>query len=812
MRTEESSFNVWLKQRRRAIDLTQEDLSECVGCSTTTIQKIELGQRRPSKQMALRLAECLSVPMEEHEAFLSFARGGVEAEARTFSKLHEPALPSMARLHSRVERAPHITPHNLTLSLTRLLGREDTVASAIRYLLKDGLRLLTFTGAPGIGKTRLSRQTALDSLPYFQEVTFVELAPVTDPTLVPSAIAATLELVGESSALIQQSLKQYVGDKKMLLVLDNFEQVLDAAPLLVDLLSTCPNLKVLVTSREALHVPGEQQFPVPPLDLPDPQRLPDLDTLSQYAAVALFLERAMAADPGFALTDANAREVCEVCARLEGIPLAIELAAARVTLLSTAEMAARLDKQLSLLTGPGRYARSERGLHLPPRQQTMRAAIGWSYQLLEPDERRLLLRLGVFVGGWTLEAAEAVCGPDAGDGMQSLLEKNLLKRPNANAVGVERERRFTMLESIREYALEQLEEGGELMDARRSHNMYFLDLVERAEPHFMGESQVEWFQRLEREHDNLLAALAWTIANDKDAALRFGGSLRSFWHDRYLAEGRRWVEGVFAGYPDEGSASITRVKALMTAAMVLRKTREYEQAKRMYEECVSIYRALGDRNGTANALRLLGHLAFETNLPGDKELATRYLEESLSIYRATGYSRGLGNILNSLGEAARAERDYPKAIALFEESMAITREMSDAYSIAVVANNLGFVLYSDGQLERARLLMSEAVRLLHAAASAFNTSGSLFGMAGIIRGEGDPRRAAIVIGAADTLAATGGTIYDPNEQRDREEIEAAVMSDLSEEEWQRALEQGRKMGFDEAVSFALGDASGNASV
>jgi predicted ATPase/transcriptional regulator with XRE-family HTH domain len=532
MRTEESSFNAWIKRRRRILDLTQEDLSQCVGCSTTTIQKIELGERRPSKQMALRLAECLRLPGDEHEQFVSFARG--EQSAGGLS-LNERALSIPPQHPGSVGTPPaqsgHSNPSNLPAPLTHLLGRAESVAAACDYLRREDIRLLTLTGAPGIGKTRLSLQVAVDLLPHFRDgVFFVELAPVTDPSLVASTIATALGLTESGIQSIQNDLKRFLTSKRMLLVLDNFEQVLDAAPIVIDLLSNCPSLKVLVTSREALHVPGEQQFPLSPLDLPDLARMPDVEALPGYPAIALFLERARSADPTFPLNRQNALDVTTVCTRLDGLPLAIELVAARVTLLSMAEIAARLDKQLNLLASPARYRQSSHFQHLPARQQTMRSAIEWSYRLLEAEEQQLLSRLGVFVGGWTLEAAEAICGPDAADGIESLLQKSLLRRINDNQSVKVREYRFTMLESIREYALEGLEASGEAEELRRRHALYFLDLAERAEPHLTGEDQAEWFQCLVREHSNIVAAMSWSLARgEEDIALRFGGARSADW-------------------------------------------------------------------------------------------------------------------------------------------------------------------------------------------------------------------------------------------------------------------------------------------
>ncbi len=657
MGAEESSFNVWVKQRRRALDLTQEDLAECVGCSRATIQKIEEGERRPSRQVALRLAHCLRLPSDEQEAFVQFARGAPGGGGRSPGEdttsapaqpepLPAPALPD------------HPNPNNLPAPLTLLLGRGAAIAAACDYLLTEGIRLLTFTGELGIGKTRLSLQVAADLLPHFRDgIFFVQLAPVRDPSLVASTIATTLGLPQSGSGSIGNDLKRFLTGKSMLLVLDNFEQVLDAAPVVIELLGSCPSLKVLVTSREALHVPGEQQLPVPPLALPDLARLPSVQTLLRYPAIALFLERAQAVDPAFRLSEENALDVTTICTRLDGLPLAIELAAARVRLLSTAEMSARLDNQLSLLTGPTRYQ------HLPARQQTIRAAIEWSYQLLEAGEQQLLFRLGVFVGGWTLEAAEAVCGRGASEGIESLLGKSLLKRADGSG-DARREHRFTMLKSIREYALEKLGEaevdegdGGEAEEVHRRHALYFLEFAERAEPHLTGEEQAEWFQRLEREHGNLRAAMAWSLAQggaEEDIALRFGGALVIFWYNRYPAEGRWWLEGAMKDVAREPSLALP---GLCTARLLaLRKTRQYPQARAMIEESLRMYRELGDGIGIAISQSTSCRPHEEVALPEDKELAEKLYEESLECFRAIGDQAGIAKVLGSIGGGAHRGR------------------------------------------------------------------------------------------------------------------------------------------------------------
>ncbi len=811
MGIEDISFNVWLKQRRRALDLTQEDLAERVGCSTITIHKIEVGQRRPSKQVAQRLAECLKIPPEEHEEFISFARGeSSELGPVPDESANGHGSQTGTSLPSTSEHMPRLPSSNLPSLLRPLFGREKDVAAACDYLLRDDVHLLTMTGAPGIGKTSLALQVAANLVGHFSDgVYFSELAPISDPAAVASAIAATIGLAESGGQTVQDSLKHFLAGKTVLLVLDNFEQVLDAAPLVVDILNASAHLKILVTSREALHVMGEQQLPLAPLELPNPVRMPAVATLPSYPAIALFLERARAVDPSFSLNERNASDITTVCTRLDGLPLAIELAAARVSLFSVADMAARLDKQLSLLANPARHRHFA---HLPARQQTMRAAIDWSYELLELHERRLLSQLSVFVGGFTLEAAEAVCGPDATDGIESLLGKSLLKRTIVSDETRGQERRFTMLELIGEYALEGLGESDEAEDIRRKHAAYFLSLVERAEPHLRGQEQTDWVGRLESEHSNTVAALAWSLARgEEDIALRFGGALRPFWIDHYPREGRWWLgripERSLVG--DTLKPTLVRARALHAALSVLWRTREYPLCRVMAEECLRVYRALNNEQGIVRALRVVAHLIHEMNLPGDRELAWALLDESLERSRAIGDNEGMTVALSSMGEAARSERDYPRAIDFFEKCLALNREVGNKRGVAVEAMSLAFVLYHCREYERAKELLSEALHLFRELASPYPFATGLFVWAGIERAEGNARKAARLIGAGNALAAFGGTLFDPNDQRDREEIEAAVRADLDAQVWQDAQESGRPMGMDVALGFALGISGAN---
>src|SRR5215208_3132793 len=519
-----------------------------------------------------------------------------------------PSFPPLKTLDARL--------NNLPSQPTPLVGREREVAGVCRLLRGGGVRLLTLTGPGGMGKTRLALQVAADLVDEFEDgVFFVPLAPISDPDLVVPTVARTLDITETSGRTPEEALKDYLRNKEMLLVLDNFEQVVEAAPLVGELLSACPALKVLATSRTVLRIYGEQEFTVPPLELPDPSHPQPLERLTQYEAVRLFVERAQAAKADFSVTNENALAVAKICAHLDGLPLAIELAAVRIKLLPPQAILVRLGNRLKLLTGGAR--------DLPERQRTLRATIEWSHELLDEGEKILFARLAVFAGGCTLEAMEAVCDAerdlpldDAIEGASSLLEKSLLRQEEGSE---ESEPRFSMMETIREYAQERLEESEAAEEIRRLHAEFYLALAEEAESRLRGPEVVTSLGRLETEHDNMRAALSWSLeSGESELGLRLGVALLWFWSARgYWSEGARWLEEALA----KGGAAqpATRAGALFSLGIVLGRQSDFGRAEACYEEALALYEELGDQRRAAESI---AHMAWMVAFQGDAGRAT----------------------------------------------------------------------------------------------------------------------------------------------------------------------------------------------
>jgi predicted ATPase len=629
----------------------------------------------------------------------------------------EPYLRRASNSRSRVEpnaalpssRTGSVRSHNLPAQVTPLFGRDRDVEAVRALLQREGTRLLTITGPGGIGKTRLAVESAAGLLAeYTDGVFFVALAPIRDPTLVVSTIAQTLGVREASGRPVSEALEEHLRPKQLLLLVDNFEQVTAAGPQLSGLLSAAPRLKLLVTSRVALRLHGEQEYLVPPLSLPDLKRLPPVELLSKCAAVEMFIQRALGVKPQFRLTNENAAAVAQICHRLDGLPLAIELAAAWIRLLPPQELLSRLGGASVSAAGLERYPASSLRLlvagarDLPDRLQTLRATIAWSYNLLDEDVKGLFRRLSLFVGGFTLEAALAIGCTESTDefnllnGIESLLTHNLIREQD----GVGGEPRFTMLEMIREYGQEELAACGEAADRRRAHAQFVLALAEAAELHDAHAERGIWLDRLEAEHDNLRAALAWSAGHDEtETGLRLAGALLSLWWVRgHLSEGRAWIDRLLALQGVDARTAV-RAKALNTAGILARRQGDLAVARQFLGESLAIGRELGDRWHVG---ALLAEIGYVTLCEGDRKSAEALLKESLKVNREVDNKPEVAGALGNLGHIARLQGDWDTARALYAEGLSIRKRLRDQHGIARSFQNLALLALDQGDYGTAR--------------------------------------------------------------------------------------------------------------
>jgi len=590
---------------------------------------------------------------------------------------------------------------NIPTPLTPLVGREQEVETACMLLQRPEVRLLTFTGTGGIGKTRLSLQVATELRYDFPDgIFFISLASVAEPDLVVLVIAQTLGLgvAGERPLFVR--LQEFLAEKRVLLLLDNFEQVLPAALYIVGLLTNCRQAKALVTSRSVLQVRGEHEFPVPPLVLPDAKQRESVEQVMQYPSVTLFIQRAMAIKPTFQLNDANIYIIAKLCIRLEGLPLAIELAAAHIKLLPPLTLLTRLEHRLQLLTGGAQ--------DLPKRQQTLRNTIQWSYELLSPDEQRLFRSISIFTGGCTLEAIEMLLNRtqltiQVLDGVAALMNKSLLlQSEQANG-----EPRLYMLETLREYGLECLVENGELETLHRIHVEYMLALAEQAELHLSGSEQALWLERLDREHDNLREALRWlTEQGEHELLLRLSTALYWFWSVRgHLGEGRQWLGRALLG--SEHVSKAVRAKALNAAGALAYNEDEHEQGELLCGESLMLYRELGNAHGCAVSLYWLGQAACWTK--HDYALATTHAEEALQLFEQVQETSGIADAILLLAFIAMNQGIYTEAIKRLEMGLALFQKSDDLWGVCYTLHYLGRVHFSIGDYEKAKLLLHECL-------------------------------------------------------------------------------------------------------
>ncbi len=821
-------FGAVLRRFRESAGLSQHALAERAYMSERAIRYLENGTSRPYPDTLRRLADALALTAEQRAML-------VEMIPSARASAPEPGEQPGAQL-----RALPIPP-------TPLIGRAHAVAAVTALLHAPAVRLVTLTGPGGTGKTRLALAVAATLGDAFSsEIAFVPLAALTDPELVLPAIAAALRVKVGAGESPMEAVRAAVRDRRLLLVLDNCEQIAAAGSEIADLLAACPQLAVLATSRAVLHLRGELVFAVPPLALPDLDRVPPppLDLLADCDAIRLFVARAREIHSDFRLTIANAEAVAGICQRLDGLPLAIELAAARTRALTPQALLERLGKRLDVLTGGAR--------DLPERQRTLRAAIDWSHSLLARDEQILFRRLAVFAGGCTLDEAAAICDPSAEDahvsarlsrmtgdlldGIEALVGQSLVRRID----GADGEPRYGMLETIREYASERLAESGEATAMRERFVLHYLALSESAAMHLRGPEQVGWLTLLEREHDNLRSALGSALdAGMTERAMRIASALAWFWrtHGHYR-EGRHWVAATLA--QGEGVATPIRARALDASVTLALFHGDYPAARHAAAQGLAIYAELGDQQGIA---KLLGNLGVIASHQGEYRAARRYYEQALALHRDLGNQRGIAGCLTNLGLEALYEGEYDMAWQLLQQSLAISRALDERLSIAMCLNNLGLVMLTQGDVVASQRFFEQslaihrelghqrgianllnnlgraafdqgnyaAARPYHAQSLAIRRklgdmseiAESIDAWAALATKDGDVVRAARLFGFASGLRQRQGSPGPPPYRRLLEGQIAEAKMQLASSPWAEAWESGRAMREEEAITFAL---------
>lgn len=758
---DELTFGPWLKQRRRVLALTQATVAERAACSLSTLRKLEAEELVPSKELAQALAVALAVPVAEQAAFITFARSE--------QRIHSAAAfgnGSSQMLASSVQPLPPLTvaapqppasapapPSRLPTPITALIGRTAEIEQGCALLRDPAVRLITLSGPPGTGKTRLGLAIAAAVQPFFRDgVYFAPLAALTDPALVADSLVDLLGITPTRAPSAVAALGEFLRAKELLLVLDNFEQLIAGAPLVVDLLQRAAGLKLLVTSRTLLKVYGEHEFPVSPLAVPRPGELAAGADLTHYAALDLFVQRAQAVQPTLEFTPGNAPLIAQICAALDGLPLAIEMAAARCKLYPLPILVQQLQQRLTVLTSSVR--------NLPPRQQTLRATLAWSYQLLTPAEQHLLNHLAVFVGGCTGEAIATVMGSGAAVelGLQALVDHSLL----GYEISAEGSTRYTLLETVREYGAEQLTISVHHLPAHQAHAAYFRRLAGEFASTLDENNRRDWLDQLEIEHANLRAALTWCAEHDPEAGLQLAGALHSFWHLRgHLQESHQWFQRFLKQTAPGGQLALRarasqlagisalRLSHTAEAAQLLQSSltlyqeladpagvvevllqlgnlaayqNDYSTAQALYQQALALNQPLGDQHREAQLCSYLGTIAKDQ---GDFASAAHYYQRCRLLFQQLGKRIGLATALNDLSDLAYWQADFAQAAHFAAESLAIHRQVDNKLSIAYALTSLGSAWLQQGKLSAAAPLFAESRALFQ---SIGDKNGTVIGL------------------------------------------------------------------------------------
>ncbi len=777
---ERGDFGPAIEALRRVV--TEEPLREEAHLGLMRLHALSGGRREALKQYD-RLKKSLARELAAEPDPIS---------RHLYEEIHAGRFPLPTDSHP--EKPPDAGLHNLPAARTSFIGREHELVEVKRELAMT--RLLTLTGAGGSGKTRLALEVGKDLVGAYPDgVWLVELAPLSEGELVPQSVATVLGVRERPAQSLTDALAEHLRTKDLLLVLDNCEHLVDDVALLIEaLLDSCPRLRVLTTSREVLSIPGEVSRPVPLLSLPEVGRPLTVEALESCSSARLFVERASCKSSAFFLTPKNAKAVAEICLRLDGIPLAIELTATRVGALSVKQISNRLGDSLKLLTGGGRAT--------APRHQTLKGALDWSYDLLSRPERKLFGRLSVFAGGWTLEAAESVGAgddieeEDVLDLISNLVDKSLVEVQEDRDGAI----RYRMLEPVRQYAQARLQGSGEAEPVQCRHAAFFLALAEEAEPELRGARQATWLDRLEREHDNLRASLSYSLEREEvGLGLRLGGALGRFWYIRgYLSEGRRWLD---AALDKEGSfPASARARALARTGWLACEQGDYESSAARSKESLALSRKVGDVPGIATALSILGWTALFQN---ELERASELTEESVTLHRESGDTALVARAVVILGLVAVARRDHERAEALGRENLMLSREAGDNLAIVLSLSICAFAFLGQGDHRRAREFCKEGVELSRRLQVKDLTVGYLHILASLAGVQGEPVRSARLWGATEVMREAIDTVLSPLEHHIYEPYITAARSRLDEAAWDAAWAEGRAMEPEEAVEYAL---------